>query len=203
MPTSSPCPRAYQNVFRYVAVGVVVDREPVQLLLKLPNALGQVTGRDEPILVLFIQHLLETAVEEFLLLKLLLHLARNQIHKGGSHRKRCTSNCLSSCQSYCANPKVLFLYTIPSFHHGSQGSNTGGHPELLSFSNMVASTAFLPGSPMSAAIEKCHKEVCSLEKPDANKEGSSWLAPALPDTQPHLGFPLSVTNRQWQASPLL
>lgn len=85
LPTS-PIPGSYQNVFRYVGVRIV-DREPVQLLLKLPNALRQVPRGNEPVLVLFVQHLLETAVKEFLLLQLFLHLTRKETSKkGGSLR---------------------------------------------------------------------------------------------------------------------
>lgn len=60
--------------FLQVAV-VIVDRQAVELLLQLPHPLVvEVTRRDEPILVLLLQHFLEAALQELLLQQLLFHL---------------------------------------------------------------------------------------------------------------------------------
>lgn len=61
---------------------VIADRQPVELLLQLPHPLVvEVARRDEPILVLLLQHLLEAALQEFLLQQLLLYLQDNDTGK--------------------------------------------------------------------------------------------------------------------------
>lgn len=63
---------SYQNIFRIMTI---TDRQSVELLLQLSHGLRQVSRWNKPVLVFLIQHLLEAAVQEFLLLQLLLHLA--------------------------------------------------------------------------------------------------------------------------------
>lgn len=61
---------------------VIADRQAVELLLQLPHPLVvEVARRDEPILVLLLQHLLEAALQEFLLQQLLLYLQDNDTGK--------------------------------------------------------------------------------------------------------------------------
>lgn len=62
--------------FLQVAV-VIADGQAVELLLQLPHPLVvEVTRRDEPILVLLLQHFLEAALQELLLQQLLFHLEK-------------------------------------------------------------------------------------------------------------------------------
>lgn len=60
-------PQVPHRHFLQVAV-VVTDGQSVELLLQLPHPLVvEVTRRDEPILVLLLQHFLKAALQELLL----------------------------------------------------------------------------------------------------------------------------------------
>ena len=75
---------SYQNIFRIMTI---TDRQSIQLLLQLSHGLRQVSRWNKPVLVFLVQHLLKAAVQEFLLLQLLLHLAS----KGEELRLNCPS----------------------------------------------------------------------------------------------------------------
>lgn len=65
---------SYQNIFSSMTI---TDWQSIQLLLQLSHGLRQVSWWNKPVLVFLVQHLLKAAVQEFLLLQLLLHLASN------------------------------------------------------------------------------------------------------------------------------
>lgn len=68
--------KTYSDVFR-IRVG---DRQTVKLLLDVTHPMRKIPRGDEPILILFLQHLLETALQELLLQQLLLHLVVHHKH---------------------------------------------------------------------------------------------------------------------------
>lgn len=67
----------------HIQVFVAIEDQEADLLLQLADTLRrEISGWDEPLpLLLLIQHLLETALDELLLPQLLLHLPKTQAEK--------------------------------------------------------------------------------------------------------------------------